>query len=145
MANGQQIEKQVITSSGGQVTGSEDDIDLHWSLGEIASTTIGDDPQLTQGFQQLEILIDPIFEWPVDDLKISVYPNPTSGAIHLEQDGSKSFDIKLFDLMGQPIINEKWLGQNKNIEINHLPDQTYLLTITSGSVYKSIKILKTSY
>ncbi len=139
----QVLEKDVITSAGGQTVSLEGDIDLHWSVGELAVTTLStENLQLTQGYHQLDLVVDPIFEWGSDQLQISIFPNPTQDLLHLQQEHQTEFQIELRDLLGKMIQREIWSTSSKTLELHHLPANTYMLTLISNGQIKSLKIQK---
>ena len=142
-AYAQPIDKDVISSAGGSVAIPSADLSVHWSLGELATTTIGqNDLILTQGLHQLDALIDPIFTWPSSDNRISIFPNPTPDALHLQQVGSNSFEVELRNLLGQSILVTHWDSAELILRISDLPNQTYLLTLRGAGTFSTFKIVK---
>lgn len=102
----------VISSGGGYA--DNDNINIAWTLGELAVTTlIGDNIMLTQGFQQpfdvgVGILPNEI-EWG-----ISVYPNPVGDElrIHFNTLKSEDFLVEIQDVTGRTL----WQQQHKQID-----------------------------
>jgi len=138
----QQLERSVVSTSGGHANSVNSDLSVHWSLGELATSTLGQDIVLTQGFHQLDILIDPIYEWSESDIVVSIYPNPTAGVLKLEKPGVQSFNVQLRDLYGRIMLQDHWRGPDTEIDLHNLPDQTYILTLASENVFQSYQIVK---
>lgn len=139
----QVLAKDVITPLGGHTISLEGNIDLHWSVGELAATTISaDNIELTQGYHQLDLMVDPIFEWGSDQLQISIYPNPTQDLLHLQQEHQTEFQVELRDLLGRIIHYEIWSTSSKTLDLHYLPANTYTLTLISKGEIKSVKIQK---
>jgi hypothetical protein len=74
--------------------------------------------------------------------KVSVYPNPTTGMLHLQpQAGSDLEEVKVFDLQGSQLLLFK--TQLENINVESLSAGIYFITVktSQGSgKYKLIKI-----
>lgn len=138
----QSLSKSVLATSGGHHTVPEATLDVHWSLGELATTTIGTGDNITQGFHQLDLLIDPVYEWPQEDIGLKLFPNPVADYLVLEQKGAQIFKIEIHDLLGRLLFVEELNSSHKEIDIQRLPNHTYLLTLTSDQHRKSFKIIK---
>jgi hypothetical protein len=71
---------------------------------------------------------------------IVLYPNPTSGMIHIKHD-EKLTDIQIFDMVGKLVINQKCNGETEtNIDLSNLPNGVYHV---KAAGYQSMKVLKT--
>ncbi len=68
---------------------------------------------------------------------VKIYPNPTTGIIHIEADQST---VKIMDTMGRPVMNGTII--NQKIDISHLPGGFYMLSVFSENKLKSIPIVK---
>ncbi len=140
----QSITKHVITPAGGFDPNESGNLQIYWSLGEVATSRIAAEQLiLTQGFHQLDLQVNPIFESENFDLSIDIYPNPAVGKLQLRQEQINRFQIKIQDLLGRVIISENWTMLEKEIDLSKLPNQTYLLTLQSDRAIKSFKIIKT--
>ncbi len=70
---------------------------------------------------------------------IILYPNPTSGMIHIQHD-EKLAGIQIFDMVGKIIINQKCQDETEtNIDLTHLPNGVYHV---KAAGYQSIKVIK---
>ena len=70
---------------------------------------------------------------------VKIYPNPTSGIIHVE--GSPS-EVKILDILGRSVMDGTIA--NQKIDVSHLPDGFYILAVFSGSKVQSIPVVKLS-
>ena len=75
------------------------------------------------------------------ELNISIYPNPTTGELRIENCESRIKDIKIFDAIGNklPLCREKAEGK---IDISHLPAGIYFVQITTEKGVVTKKIMK---
>lgn len=126
----QMTDPTVVASSGGTYQGAS--MQLDWTLGEFAMTTIGHSTgQLTQGFHQPSYLITSIHEFTNDVGQITVFPNPTVGQLRmkLKFDKERNIRIELFQLDGRVLWLETFKGYQieKMKDLGHLPNASYLL------------------
>jgi hypothetical protein len=71
--------------------------------------------------------------------EIVLYPNPTSGMIHISHD-EKLTGIQIFDMVGKLIVNQKCEGETEtNIDLSNLPNGVYLV---KAAGYNSVKVIK---
>jgi hypothetical protein len=71
--------------------------------------------------------------------EIVLYPNPTSGFIHIKHD-EKITDIQIFDMVGKLAINQKCNGETEtNIDLSNLPNGVYHVKAMG---YNSVKVVK---
>jgi hypothetical protein len=71
--------------------------------------------------------------------EIVLYPNPSSGMIHIKHE-EKLSNIQIFDMVGKLVINQKCHGETEtNINLSHLPNGVYHVKAMG---YNSIKVVK---
>ena len=125
-----QLNPTVISSAGGYAEAT--DINLAWTLGELAVSTLSTtDMILTQGFQQpflLDIgdaIDDPEFNWSVN-----AYPNPvTDGKLNIES-AEKIHHILVYNVFGQSIIEHEYNGVfSLSIETSELTSGIYFIKV----------------
>lgn len=77
------------------------------------------------------------------ELKINVYPNPTSDIIFINNFENKSLNIQLYKPNGKLVMENK-IDDSSTIKlsIDHLNAGLYFLKIFDGINYKSIKLIK---
>lgn len=69
----------------------------------------------------------------LNDLKekgIAIYPNPTTGLIHLEFD-KEGYDIRILSITGETIIQQSSMGKSSTIDLSGLKNNFYILQIQS--------------
>ncbi len=71
--------------------------------------------------------------------EIVLYPNPTSGMIHIKHD-EKLKNIQIFDMVGKLVVNQSCEGEPEtNIDLSNLPNGVYHV---KAAGYNSIKVVK---
>ncbi len=136
--------QEVISSDGtffDQGNGS-----LSSTVGELTTETFSDSSGiLTQGFQQSKFLVFFISESFQPGLVVKVYPNPAafSVSVNVQNERPGNFYVKLYDIAGKILLNDKLLLPDTEIKLSHLPNATYFLKIYSDQdEIKSFKIIK---
>lgn len=141
----QSIIRQVLSSQGAtQVL----------ETGQVITQTVGQTGMIgsfysgngIQGFQQplySKLAVLP----PVLSTKLVVYPNPFIDVVHVnvpDVPNQTQFSIQLFDATGRLIKSQKQSITNNTLSINldNLPDGSYILTVSSNSIKFSSVIMK---
>ena len=75
---------------------------------------------------------------------VSVYPNPTSGVVHIDTDGAAITTVTLHNAMGQTVATDtiKQSNNHTTIDLSPLPAGVYYLTVRSGETTARHKIIK---
>ncbi|WP_052599954.1 T9SS type A sorting domain-containing protein [Aureispira sp. CCB-QB1] len=139
--------EQFVISSAGNFSNTSTGTTLSWTVGEpMISTESSNTAILTQGFQQ-PIDVNPL---SVDiklnqDIRLQVYPNPTSEQITFQKETDKTLKAELFNMLGKSIGHYSITQRQTNISLQHLPSATYLLRIQDldQQIIKTFKIQKT--
>jgi hypothetical protein len=79
----------------------------------------------------------------IENGKIIIYPNPTTGNLRIESDELKIENVDIFDVYGRKLLSTLSLkSQYATIDISHLPAGVYIVKIPteSGGIIK--KVLK---
>lgn len=72
-----------------------------------------------------------------DSSSINLFPNPTTGIIHLSNE--ESFKVQIFDIKGELIFN----GENINIiDITEFEQGIYIVQLKNGNLIKREKVIK---
>jgi len=123
---------QTVSPAGGN--GSNSNISLDWSLGQIAvSTLVSNQAILTQGLLQENILITQIGT-PSEKLpEIKVYPNPTAGFLIITFSDNKPLIYNLTDLNGKLLLKGQCLDIENTLDLNDLPVGEYILNISDNT------------
>ena len=133
---GQVTTPTVITNSGG--TFSNSSVIMDFSIGELAVQTLQNNEILTQGFHQGDLKVTTaVFNLGI---KTKIYPNPTTNFIIVELEKNVNADIKVFDINGKIVIEDKLNDENeKQLDFSFLKQGNYLLNINIAdkqSVYQ---------
>ena len=133
---GQVTTPTVITNSGG--TFSNSSIIMDFSIGELAVQTLQNNEILTQGFHQGDLKVTTaIFNLGI---KTKIYPNPTTNFIIVELEKNVNADIKVYEINGKIVIEDKLNDENqKQLDFSFLKQGNYLLNINIAdkqSVYQ---------
>lgn len=70
---------------------------------------------------------------------ISIYPNPVKDVLHITTSESAIKNITIIDMLGKIILTDDVIESEKNISVEHLPKNTYILkveTLEGQSVHK---------
>ncbi|MDC8002466.1 T9SS type A sorting domain-containing protein [Aureisphaera galaxeae] len=73
--------------------------------------------------------------------KIAIYPNPTSGNIHIMSPNNSIEQVEVYDLAGRKVMEQLEPGKNYlQIDLSGFPSGVYMIGIKnhSGSIYKRI-------
>ena len=144
----QSITRDIVSSSGDYFTSSN--ASLSWTIGEpLTEAYSSNQAILTQGFHQINIIVDAIYEEEDKSLQISVYPNPAIGVINLTMISQETTTvvIELFNAIGKRSYAEKVaiLNSNIRIDLNNYPTGVYFLKISKQNgeiigVFKAQKV-----
>ena len=80
----------------------------------------------------------------IDELKVTVYPNPTQGEITVELEGfeEQQSSITLYDFQGKLLRIKENLSEINDIDISEFPNAIYLLRISVGNKITEYKVVK---
>jgi hypothetical protein len=77
-----------------------------------------------------------------DSHGLSVYPNPASDILNISTQKGKIQEVKLTDVSGKTILNQKFNQGNGTLKIGHLPKGVYLLSVMVNDQEVTKKIIK---
>ncbi|WP_431241768.1 PKD domain-containing protein [Flavobacterium sp. P21] len=84
-------------------------------------------------------------EEKVEDIKVSnelvVYPNPTNGILNLKLDSNIKSDVRLFNVLGQQMLNTIFEGTEQQLDLNNLGKGIYLLQVETDGKITTKKII----
>lgn len=144
----QTIERSVIGSSGGTLSGSGSM--MTFTTGEVIigkNNAVG--VEVNQGFQQVNLSNSAINNYEAG-YSIHLYPNPVTNDIklHLSSDIQQNLLLHIIDINGKNVslpISLNWKGNSQQtIEINQLTSGNYFLQFTNdnGEIANTIKMTK---
>lgn len=121
-----QFTPEVLSSAGQHVQGPS--LNVEFTLGEFATSTVGDDPKVTQGFNQprLEIMIRVID--PQYDGKIYIFPNPANEILNVTTDEQGEFDLIIYDLKGE-LMNQSTFSYATQLNVSGYPHGAYVIVV----------------
>lgn len=116
---------------------------LNWSIGEIMiETYTGNASYLNQGFHQSEYEIKTSINEPIDkQLKIRLYPNPSSKVIYLQinEQINTGLTYQLVNIEGKVLFTKAITKNIEKLLIEHFPAGLYFIKI----IDKTKKIIST--
>ncbi|MGB9746304.1 MAG: T9SS type A sorting domain-containing protein [Bacteroidales bacterium] len=143
----QQITPFVIASAGDFY--SSQNFSVSWTLGELATETIGTDVILTQGFQQPSYstgtYVPPVSS---DQFRLRVYPVPAYNSLTVQVKGNETTDLYLdmYDALGRKLISAKMEAGTPEYEmdLSGIHPGMYFLKVTTaaGESIKTYQIPK---
>ncbi|MCB0380210.1 MAG: T9SS type A sorting domain-containing protein [Flavobacteriales bacterium] len=89
-------------------------------------------------FKYLDAIVS-VNENIVNDSKINIYPNPSSGKIYFNNT-SIQYEIHVFDMYGK-IVFELPKGNHKDIDLSNLPNGVYLIKLSNENQSQIDKII----
>ena len=138
----QSISKQVIGTAGKTQTNSN--LKVSWTAGEpvVGLMTAGGN-QLGNGYYPAMDLQALNVEDNTLDVKIKVYPNPTSQMLYVSHPELNSFSIQITDLNGKAIYSGV-ISKETPLDVSNYTQGMYLVTITSKEANKknTYKVIK---
>lgn len=140
--SGQKIEPRLITSSGAYSTSG--DLNVHWSLGELAVSTHKGGLVLTEGFfQNFEAITTSVFEKDLN-VALKVFPNPVTVELHIQHDSQEKLHAVVYDILGQIVMQIDQINRYHLLNVFPLPSGQYQLKVQDKngaySIYKFIKL-----
>ena len=73
---------------------------------------------------------------------INLFPNPSSGAVHIVFDSTYEGTIQLINSLGLVVLDDTFMGNKLNINIDFLPVGTYFVRINTPSKVYNAAVLK---
>tara|TARA_B100000579_G_C22831248_1_gene856111 strand:+ start:1919 stop:2413 length:495 start_codon:yes stop_codon:yes gene_type:complete len=139
------ISPSVLSTAG--TTLQTNGYNLSFTIGELAiETFVQGEYVVTQGFNQEDYIITPL-ESPSDNVRVSIFPNPTQDVLNISFiDFQGKADILIRDIKGNLIHSKKGCTtiNQQSFDISTFAQGIYFLEITTNStelrVYKIQKI-----
>jgi len=149
--NAQQISNELLSNSG--QSSKNEVMQLDWSLGQIASSTVvQNDLMLTQGFHQpykITIIKEENTTSPLSDM-IRIWPNPTQSnlVVDLKNLTDKNIYVSVMDISGNKInrISSDNNTERMNINLENLIPGVYIIQVfdTAGILLEQQKVVKSN-
>ena len=87
---------------------------------------------------------DPSTAVSVSEVKqniFNVYPNPTSGVFSLELNDNKSYDITIFNSLGQKVYNNVVNSTSMLIDLEKLESGVYTIELQNSDIVYTERII----
>ena len=139
----QEIQNDVISSSGGSFTDGINSID--WTMGETVIDLFSNSAKLHQGFHQVftESLVssnEDIFS----TMNIGVFPNPTVDFIEIQSDQDLGDTyLSMVNSSGNVVLTKQLESSNNQLSLRLLPEGIYMLLLRNPSSRSVVKLIKT--
>lgn len=111
-------------------------------FGDPVSNFINANDLMWTFFQQYSLDCDPlsVIDSHIENSKVEIYPNPTSGHINIQTAVDfQEIEVTVFNLLGEKILSIK---NQKVINLNSIPSETYFLIIETDDFKETHKIIK---
>jgi hypothetical protein len=95
----------------------------------------------TIGEQYTLIILDMQQNW-VEETQVRLYPNPTSGLVHIEQLLEEEIQIKVFDNLGRVVLQQNTNNRQTTVNLNNLPQGIYYINIQQEQSLSTHKVIK---
>ncbi|SFX98648.1 T9SS type A sorting domain-containing protein, partial [Cytophaga hutchinsonii] len=73
---------------------------------------------------------------------IAVYPNPTTGILHIDSQQPGTLNVQVTNLQGQTVKKQTLTDDTAGLDISALPDGFYVVKITGDQSSAVVKVLK---
>jgi hypothetical protein len=139
------LAQEVVTSDGGFFDSSNGSISF--TTGEVVSETMADESvHLTQGMQQVNIVVTSILESEMNKVNITPYPNPVQQFLHISSDSwtNAVINFELFSIKGELLNKGVLMESNPKIDIGNFKSGTYILKLKTkdNTWFGEYKIIK---
>lgn len=146
-AKAQYISSSLLSSSGGFYKTTE--VQMEWTLGDLAIDTYKNGNFVTQGFIQGANKLT-IGQQEIANIKsinaLKAYPNPFNDGFNLEVINSKPNDIIsicIYDVIGKEVFNQNHAEAMQYINLSHLAASIYIVKVhVNNELTGSLKINK---
>ncbi len=108
---------------------------ISWTLGDVVIETFSAaNRQLTQGFQQGDLVVSTLARDVFGDLNIRVFPNPARDLVTLSVDTElqDKVDYMLFSMDGRLIDRQAVKDRETGIPFEHLERGVYFIRVMRG-------------
>ncbi|BDS11540.1 DUF7619 domain-containing protein [Aureispira anguillae] len=76
------------------------------------------------------------------ELNIKLYPNPTSGLLHIEKQNNEKLEVMIINQLGSVLKHKTILRRNDSIDLEELPIGIYFITLSNGKKSLTEKVVK---
>ena len=77
----------------------------------------------------------------INELSYSVYPNPVKDVVHIDNPNEDAIIVKLFDVLGNLILEKSSKEVNIKITVSDFPSGAYILSVLKNNAISQIKLI----
>ena len=144
IGHSQSISKQIIGTAGGAL--ENNDNRLSYTAGEVLVGAMTDEDgafQLGNGYYPSLNLSVLNTETPELQLKVKVFPNPTTELIYITHPTEQFFEVRITDVNGKQILQKEHI-KDQPLNVQTLTSGTYIVMVTKKdskqtNTYKIVK------
>jgi hypothetical protein len=78
----------------------------------------------------------------IENENVIIYPNPTNGIMNLSFSDTKTYQVKIYDLLGKTLLIRDDIAGDERIDISEYEDGIYIIRIQNGDKIVTSKIIK---
>ncbi|MEN8118484.1 MAG: T9SS type A sorting domain-containing protein [Bacteroidota bacterium] len=136
---------QEVVSSGGE-TQTASGYEVSWTIGEaVIETVTGGTNTLTQGFHQSKLTLTAINEFPVSEIGLKVYPNPTENFVYIQfSELVENVSYAVYNNLGNLIEKKEIVSTKTKLNFTPYASGQYILKLTrdTNQPLQTFKIIK---
>ena len=144
IGHSQSISKQIIGTAGGALENNENK--LSYTAGEVLVGAMTDEDgafQLGNGYYPSLNLSVLNTETPELQLKVKVFPNPTTELIYITHPTEQFFEVRITDVNGKQILQKEHI-KDQPLNVQTLTSGAYIVIVTKKdskqtNTYKIVK------
>ena len=136
--------QQTVTTSGGDI--ESDQVSLSYTIGQLKVNTIEkvDSSILELDFiQGVQYAIDVFDCRDFNNIKISVFPNPTSSLVNISMENiNNKLKVIVFDVAGREMYNHSFTENEFSIDFSSYSEGIYILAFYNFcGLFRSFKVV----
>lgn len=132
--------QETVDASGGDAQSPSGSV--AYSVGQVTTNFNTGTGSLNEGVQQPYEFFEVAGIEELADINLSVFPNPTSGLIHLKSDVGISGTVSIYDAQGKRVFNEAVNTPEKTVDLRALSTGMYNVTIQTPKGQQTLKVIK---
>ena len=78
----------------------------------------------------------------VNELDFTIFPNPSSGMFHFTSKNPIAEKIEVYNILGRILLSKTNFDLTQTLDLSHLSNGTYFISITQGEAITTKKLLK---
>jgi len=108
---------------------------------QVKDVSLIDQAVLSILLNDVDDIITGIDDIDRDDVRVKVYPNPTSDLLNIDFENLSKKEIRLFNRRGIQVLSKLISSQSTSIDIKQYPSGTYLLNVIGNDLNETIKVM----